>query len=131
MAPIKMTDNIIPCPACGGPNDPIPGAARMACTFCGTNLTVPEELRAKATPRATSAPPKVKPLATPKPIKESQVDAPDLLRKAQPIALGAWNAFATWTWLRRLIPGCLIALVLLCLACLALGGLPFLLRSIQ
>jgi hypothetical protein len=131
MEPIKMTDNTIPCPACGGPNQAIPGAARMACTFCGTNLTIPEELRAKAAPRMSTTPPRINPIATPKPEPQPTVDAPDLLRKAQPIALGAWNAFAAWTWLRRLLPGCLIALVLLCLACIALGGLPFLLRSIQ
>ncbi|MBI3175783.1 MAG: hypothetical protein HYZ25_18835 [Chloroflexi bacterium] len=50
------------------------------------------------------------------------------MRKAQPIAIGAWNAYAWWTWLWRLLPGCLIVLVVLCLACVALGGLPFLLR---
>jgi hypothetical protein len=97
----------------------------MACTFCGTNLTIPEELRVQVTARVADQS-KARPAigSTPQP----QVDAPDLLRKAQPIAIRAWNAYAWWTWLRRLLPGCLIALVVLCLACMALGGLPFLLR---
>ena len=120
-----MTETSIICPACGGPNEPLPGAVRMACTFCGTNLNAPEELRVKAAPRVNETP-KAKPVTA-----SSQADAPDLLRKAQPIAIGAWNAYAWWTWLRRLLPGCLIALVVLCLACVALGGLPLLFRLSQ
>lgn len=116
-----MTETTITCPACGGPNEPLPGAVRMACTFCGTNLNIPEEMRVK--PSRVADTPKARPVTA-----SPQVDAPDLLRKAQPIAIGAWNAYAWWTWLRRLLPGCLIALVVFCLACVALGGLPFLLR---
>lgn len=120
-----MTETSIICPACGGPNEPLPGAVRMACTYCGAQLTIPKELRARAAARVADQP-KARPGidSTPQP----QADAPDLLRKAQPIAIGAWNAYAWWTWLRRLLPGCLIALVVLCLACVALGGLPVLLR---
>jgi len=70
-----MTETSIICPACGGPNEPLSGAVRMACTFCGTNLNIPEEMRIKAT-RATETP-KARPAST-----SPQVDAPDLLRKA-------------------------------------------------
>ncbi|MBI3175784.1 MAG: hypothetical protein HYZ25_18840 [Chloroflexi bacterium] len=56
-----MTGTSITCPACGGPNEPLPGAARMACTFCGTNLNIPEELHIKATPKSTNTP-KAKPV---------------------------------------------------------------------
>ena len=116
-----MTETSIICPACGGPNEPPPGAVRMACTFCGTNLNIPEEMQIKANRVAET--PKARPVTT-----APQIDAPDLLRKTQPIAIGAWNAYARWTWLRRLLPGCLIVLVVLCLACVALGGVPLLLR---
>jgi hypothetical protein len=65
------------------------------------------------------------------PVPSLERDAPDLLRNAEPIAIGAWNAFALWTWMRRAIPTCLaVFLIGLCL-CLALGALPFILKSLR
>jgi hypothetical protein len=93
----------------------------MACTYCGTNLTIPQELRIKAKPAATSMPPQQRP--TPSVEKE----APDLLRKAQPIAIKAWNTYAYWTWLRWLIPTCLVVLIVGMVICSLVGALPFLL----
>lgn len=97
----------------------------MACTYCGANLTIPEALRTKAKPKVESTPPKARP--TPR----LEQEAPDLLRKAQPIAIKAWNAYAYWTWLRWLIPTCLTVFVIVFLACLTLGALPFVLSLFQ
>lgn len=109
------------CPSCGGPNEAAPGASRMACTYCGANLNIPEHLRV-----AAKVPARVKPAkARPAPCLEKE--APDLLRNVQPLATRAWNTYAAWTWLRWLIPGCLTMLVLGVMACALLGALPFLL----
>lgn len=114
-----------PCPACGAPNEPEVGQVRMTCTYCGANLTIPASLRTVATPKVE----KTSVRAAPAPSLER--DAPDLLRKAQPIAVQAWNAFAYWTWLRRALPACLvITLIGLCL-CMAFGALPFIVKSMR
>lgn len=107
------------CTVCGGPNDPEAGAIRMACIYCGANLTIPENLRRKAKPRVEKTSPKPKPIISP------EIDAPDLLRKAEPIARKAWNLYAYWTWLRWLLPTCLTLLVVGMILCMALGALPF------
>ena len=114
-----------PCPACGAPNEPEAGSAHMACSYCGANLTIPESLRSKAKPKVESVSPKVRP--TPR----LEQEAPDLLRKAQPIAIKAWNAYAFWTWLRWLLPACLTVFGIIFFVCLTLGALPFLLRLFQ
>lgn len=108
-----------PCTACGGPNEPEAGLTRMACSYCGANLTIPESLRTKAKPTAASMPPKQRPAPS------LEKDAPDLLRKAQPYAVKAWNSYVYWTWLRRLFPACLTILVIGFFVCAALGALPF------
>lgn len=112
-------DETFPCSACGGPNDPIPGVIQMACTYCGANLTIPKELRKAAKPAITKKPP----------VKETgyiiEKDAPDLLRKAQPIAIKAWNAYAYWTWIHWLLPTCLTLFVIGFIVCALLGLLPF------
>lgn len=110
------------CPACGAPNEPQMGAIRISCAYCGANLTIPEHLRAMPKVSAEEMPTKTRPVPSP------EIDAADLLRKAQPVAIGAWNLFAAWTWLRRLVPACLIILVLFFLLCIALGALPFILN---
>ncbi|MBK9209646.1 MAG: hypothetical protein IPL71_15625 [Anaerolineales bacterium] len=47
-----MTSNpTFSCSACGAPNKPEAGTSRMACTYCGTNLTIPENLQTAARPR--------------------------------------------------------------------------------
>lgn len=110
-----------PCNACGGPNEAIPGMSQMACTYCGANLSIPKELRVPAKPK-----PAVKTQTPPtRPSPSFEKEAPDLLRKARPIAVKAWNSYVYWTWLRRLLPACLTILVIGFFACLALGALPF------
>lgn len=115
-----MTDTF-PCTACGGPNEAVPGASQMACTYCGANLSIPKELRVPAKPKPTAR------TQTPpvRPALSFEKEAPDLLRKAQPIAVKAWNSYVYWTWLRRLLPACLTILVIVFFACAALGALPF------
>lgn len=107
------------CAACGAPNDPEAGAIHMACTYCGTNLTIPDSLRTKALPKVEKKPLKAKPVIS------LEKDAPDLIRKIEPVAIKAWNLYAYWTWLRWLIPTCLTILVFGFFICMALGALPF------
>lgn len=114
-------DNEFPCPACGAPNDPSPGASRMPCSYCGVNLSIPKKLQKPAKPIPVKNTPKTDPLPN------LEKDAPDLLRKAQPIAIKAWNSYVYWTWLRRLFPACLAVLVIGFFVCAALGALPFVL----
>ena len=111
-----------PCPACGGPNEPEAGRAQMACTYCGANLTIPAHLRTSAPPKVENTPPK----AAPAPSLEEE--APDLLRKVQPVAVKAWNTFAWWAWIRRALPACLVIAIIGLCACGLLSALPFLLR---
>lgn len=112
-------DRSFSCPTCGGPNEPVPGESRMACAYCGVTLTIPQAMRSTAKPFIEKMPPK----------KESAIrlekDGPDLLRKAQPVAIKAWNAYAYWTWIRRLFPTCLILFATGFIFCLAAGVLPF------
>ena len=115
-----MTDTpIFSCSACGAPNKPEAGTSRMACTYCGTNLTIPENLQTAAMPRVEKISSKAQP------VTGSEIDASDLLRKAQPVMTRAWNMFAYWTWIRRLIPACLGIVFVFILLCFALGALPF------
>ena len=116
-----MTDTF-PCVACGAPNEPEAGQTSMACTYCGTALSIPASLRTKAMPKVEKIPSKAKPVVSP------EIDASDLIRKAQPAAIQAWNLFAYWTWLRWLLPTCLTILVVGFFLCMALGALPFALR---
>jgi hypothetical protein len=109
----------ISCPACGGASQPETGTTHMACTYCGTNLTIPEHLRTKAMPKVEKTPSKVKPISVP------EIDAPDLMRKVQPVAVKAFNFYAYWTWIRWLLPTCLTILVVGFILCAVLGALPF------
>ena len=90
----------------------------MARTYCGTNLTIPEHLRTKAIPRAGKIPAQLKPIEVP------EIDASEGIRKAQPIAIRAWNLYAYWTWLRLFFPACLTTAIVSIAACLLLGALP-------
>ena len=57
-----------------------------------------------------------------------EAEAPDLIRKAQPIAIKAWNLYAAWTWIRWLLPTCLTIFVIGIILCVALGALPIVFR---
>ena len=115
-----MTDtSSINCPACGAPNLPEAGKIHIACNYCGTNITIPEKLRTKAAPKVEGTASKAKPISVP------ENEAAKLLLKAQPVAIGAWNLYALWTWMRWILPTCLIVLVLGFFICAALGALPF------
>lgn len=93
----------------------------MACTYCGANLTIPVEMRVKAKPTVEVKPPKAVPASS------LEKEAPDLLRKAQPFAIKAWNAYAMWTWVRWLLPTCLTITIVGFIVCVVLGALPFVL----
>lgn len=43
-----------------------------------------------------------------------EVEAANILRKSQPIAIRLWNLFALWTWLKWLIPICFMIFAALC-----------------
>jgi hypothetical protein len=123
--PTGETNNMsqsFPCPACGAPNEPEAGQVRMACTYCGANLNVPEHLQTAAIPKAEKMPE----WAAPAPSLEKE--APDLLRKAEPIVTKAWNTYAAWTWVRRALPACLTIIVIGLCACGLLVALPFFFR---
>lgn len=111
-----------PCLACGAPNEPEANSVRMACTYCGANITIPENFRIKSESKVEKSFSKAKPTQSP------EIDASDLLRKAQPIAIRAWNFYAAWTWLRWLLPTCFVLLVVGIIICAALGILPFILN---
>ncbi|MBN1304435.1 MAG: hypothetical protein JXA13_08365 [Anaerolineales bacterium] len=120
-----MPAKTFPCTSCGAPVKPYPGAIRTVCAYCGSTATIPKDMRQTAEPGHG---------------KESQARAPaenkldikltEITEKVQPVAIKAYNAFWLWTIIRRFLPGCLIALAILCaLVCmLTLGGL-FLIRQ--
>jgi hypothetical protein len=108
-----------PCPACGAPNEPEAGQIRMACAYCGANLTIPEHLQSRSIPAMGKGYSRAETATNP------EIDAADFLRKAQPAAIGAWNLFALWTWVRRLIPACLVIFIIGIILCALLGALPF------
>ncbi len=116
-----MTDPFI-CPACGGPNEPVAGAAQMACTYCGANLTISTSMRRAAMPKVESIP------ARAVPASRLEEEAPEMLRKAQPILAQAWSTYAIWTWIRRVLPTCFVILLIGLCACGLLTVLPYFLR---
>jgi hypothetical protein len=121
-----QTKTII-CPACGAPSDPEPGKTHMPCAYCGTTLTIPESLRTKTVPLQNNT-------AKETEFYQPGIDPSDFLRKAQPIALRAFNLYAVWTWVRQLLPTCLtisIAFVVFIVLCLVLGALPIILKLIR
>ncbi len=110
--------NTISCPACGGPNEPEPGKSRMACTYCGSTLTIPKSMQVPATPKVEKMP------LNQKQAKVPEIEASDLLRKAQPVAIRAWNLYALWTWVRWMLPACLVIFIIGLIACAMMGALP-------
>ena len=121
-----MTDTpTFNCTACGAPNYPEAGKSQMACTYCGTNIIVPQKIRIKATPRVNPT------LLKEKPVPGPEKEAADLLRKAQPVAIKAWNLYAYWTWVRWLIPTCLVILLVSIVLCVALGAVPIFINMLR
>ena len=112
-----------PCPACGGPNEPEAGRAQMTCHYCGANLNIPASMRKAAPPKVEKAPTKPAPVPTP------EIDASELLRQAQPVVAKAWNTYAWWTWLRRLLPTCLVIILVAICSCAILSALPVILNG--
>ena len=125
-----------PCPACGAPVEPAPNKKLMPCPFCGTSLTIPTHLRwNQAIAPEPPPPPAEKPTFDPfkaaenarftgEKAEKAQADSKfvtDALRKAQPLAAGAVSAYALWASLRRFLPGCLIALAIVCLLSCGVG----------
>ena len=121
-----MTDtSSINCPACGAPNSPEAGKIHLVCNYCGTTITIPEKLRTKAAPKMEQTASKAKSVIRP------ENEAAKLLRKAQPVAIGAWNIYALWTWVRWILPTCLVIFLVGTVLCVALGTVPIFLRLIR
>jgi len=133
-----------PCPACGAPVEPAPNQKNMPCPFCGTALTIPTHLRWEQAITPEPPPPAEKPAFDPfkaaenarfsgEKAEKAQADSQfvtDALRKAQPLAAGAVSVYALWASLRRFLPGCLIALAILCvLSCGVGAAIVFFLRQ--
>jgi hypothetical protein len=126
--------NSLTCLACGAPVEPAPNKTVMPCPFCGSALTIPAELRwsQPETPESLPSEPGARPAFDPfraaeqarfsgEKAEKARAEAQfvsDALRKAQPLAAGAVSAYALWASAKRFVPGCLIALGILCaLAC--------------
>lgn len=131
------------CAACGAPVIAEPGAEVMACPYCGSALTIPPRLRRKAVPQP------VAPQASPrdpfsaaasarldeKTLERTQRETDmlaDGLRKAQPVAQAAMQAYRYWVLARYSLPGCLAFAVIACLiSCAALVAAAFFLGRLN
>jgi|GEM_PF-798472 len=120
-----MTKNSFSCAACGGPNEPEAGTSHMACTYCGSKLTIPHAMRTKSESKDTQ-PTSQKITGT-----HVEINAPEILRRVRPVALGAWNLLAFWNLTKRILPACLVILLLGIVVCFALGFLPIFLVLTQ
>ncbi len=118
-----MMKNDLPCPACGAPNPPEADRTHMACAYCGANLVIPKVLQRKSIPEKNTLKPESSPGA--------DIEAGDILRKVQPLAIRAWNLYALWTWVRRVLPSCLILFAVGIILCLITSTLPFILNAIR
>lgn len=132
-----------PCLACGAPVEPLPNRNNMPCPFCGTALNIPVELRWEQVTVPEPPPYAEKPVFDPfKAVKDAHPDnqQPEqpvdtefmtkALRQAQPLAAGAVSAYALWASIRRILPGCLIALSILCvLSCGISAAVIYMLRQ--
>jgi len=117
-----------PCIACGADVTAEPGAEVMPCPYCGTALTIPARLRHKASPESFEAKPESGPRdpfsaaasvrldeATRERSRRESEMLTDGLRRAQPLATKAVQAYNSWVVASRFLPGCLVALVVTCL----------------
>jgi len=99
------------CLACGAPVIPEEGVAHMTCAYCGVTLAIPQELQKDPVPLGSG-------FRVPEPDPDPEMEAAEFLREAQPIARKAFNLFALWTWVRRFLPGCLVATSIAICLCL-------------
>ncbi len=131
-----MPNESFPCPACGAPVEPAPNRDNMPCPFCGSALIIPSQLRWQQSYTPDPSPaddekPAFDPFAAAakarfsgEKAEKAQAESEfvtQALRQAQPIAAGAVSAYALWAGLRRFLPGCLIAIVVLCTAVCGIG----------
>jgi len=110
-------EKTFPCLACGAPVNPLEGVTQMACAYCGVTLAIPEALQKDLLPPGSR-------FKIPEQEPDPEMDAAEFLRAAQPVARKAFNLFALWTWVRRFIPGCLLAISIA--TCLCLVGIAIL-----
>jgi hypothetical protein len=136
------------CTACGAPVIAEPGAEAMACPYCNSMLSIPPEFRRGAQKLDETPPSPSRPL-TPleaaarvrlddatreRSLREAEMLANGLrraqpiasaaLRHVQPIASAATRLYNQWVLARRYLPGCISALVILCLlGCAAIVAL--------
>ena len=101
---------------------PEAGMTRISCTYCSANLIIPDHLQTKAMPKLERSPSKA--VA----VTNTENEAAQFLRKAQPAAIGAWNLYALWTWARWILPTCLIVLLISIGVCVILGAAPIILN---
>jgi hypothetical protein len=120
-----MPQSTFECFACGAPNGPKPGRLQMRCVYCGTNLTIPAALRTEAPPTVLEQ------RRETEQAKGPEIEAEELLRKAQPVATRAWNMYARWTQFRYFLPTCLTIAVIMICACAGFTILPFVLRALR
>lgn len=108
-------ESTFPCLACGAPVHPAEGVTHMACAYCGVTLAIPEELQVDPVPLGST-------FEFPEPDPLPEMEAAEFLRAAQPVARKAFNLLALWTWIRRFLPGCLVAIsILTCLCLIGIG----------
>jgi len=93
----------------------------MPCSYCGANINIPISQRRMAIPAQEDRPAE-------KHFQQPEIDASDLLRKVQPVARRAFNLYAMWTWLRLVLPTCLVMLVIFFVLCTLLGTMPMFFR---
>ncbi len=97
----------------------------MSCAYCGKQLTIPAALR-------TEPPLKVEQnIRVTGQAKGPEIEPEELLRKAQPVATRAWNAYARWTQIRYFLPTCLTIVAIALCACISLTILPVVLRALR
>jgi hypothetical protein len=120
---------------------PEPNLKRMACPFCATQTTIPDDLRWEKTataPQPPIRPGKLDPFDSARQATRENTPVPDtftentvkILRAAEPVARQAYSTYWRWTALRPLLPGCLIFIAVVCLlACATGAGLVYLLRQ--
>ena len=114
-----MNATTFPCPACGGPVQVEAGEAHLPCPYCGTLVNIPDALQIKTSPVGTQASSSAILTYVPPPPNN---EISDVIREVAPLAAGAVAAvgfgMAARRFARRILPACLVILLLLCfLAC--------------